>query len=475
MVGRTKEIKELNNLYDSHRAELVAVYGRRRIGKTYLINHCFAGKFLFKHAGLAPEEESEGTKGQLKKQLNHFYMSLRSYGLEGSACPNNWFEAFFLLRKLIERKDDGSRLVVFIDELPWLDGKGSSFIPAFEGFWNTFGCAQDNLFFIVCGSSTSWMENNLINNHGGLYDRVTYEIKLSPFSLHECEEFLSEKGVKLSRYDIACAYMALGGVPYYLSYIENGLSLAQNIDGLLFKKGAKLSFEFDRLFNSVFTYSDKAQQIVRLLRGRSLGYTRKEIASKTGIAEGGTLTNYLNGLIASDFVIKYAPFGYGKKEPYYKLVDPFCLFALNFALHEGENEEYFSQNFGSHKLNAWLGRAFENLCFNHIPEIKFALGVSGVSTSSSAFYSQEDGTQIDMILERKDNVINLCEMKFHSTPFKVDQDYFFLINRRNEAIRKKVSKKMSVRNTLISAYGVEKNAYWGVFTNVITLDDLFRF
>ncbi len=475
MVGRKKEIKELQNLYESRQAELVAVYGRRRVGKTFLINQCFADKFAFKHAGLAPDEENNCGTSQLQRQLNHFYMSLLSYGLQETARPKDWFEAFFLLEKFIKQKNDGSRLVVFIDELPWLDSKGSFFIQAFEGFWNSFGCAQNNLLMIVCGSATSWMEHHLINNHGGLYGRVTYEIKLSPFTLFECEEFLEEKGVGFSRYDIACAYMALGGIPYYLNYISREYSLAQNMDNLLFKKGAKLGLEFDRLFHSVFTYGEKAKEIVNLLYTNSVGFTRKEIATKTGIDGGGTLTNYLNGLIASDFVLKYVPFGYSKKEPYYKLIDPFCLFYLNFASHQGENEDYFSQNYGGHKLNSWLGRAFENLCFNHVPQIKHALGISGVNTSYSAFYSKEHGMQIDMVLSRKDNVINLCEMKFYSTPFHVDKECFFIINHRNEAIRTMVGKKTSVRNTIVCSYGLDKSDYWGVFTDVITLDDLFRF
>lgn len=476
MIGRSKEMKELQKLYDSKKAELVAVYGRRRVGKTHLVSQCFAGKFFFRHAGLSPEEEKIETPSiQLEKQLNQFYMNLLSYGLKGEKKPNDWFEAFFLLRKLLCEKDDGSRQVVFIDELPWMDTPNSSFVQAFEGFWNSFGCGQDSLLLIVCGSATSWMENHLINDHGGLYGRTTYEIKLAPFTLCECEELLREKGLPFSRYEIACAYMTFGGIPFYLNYLESEYSLAQNIDNLFFKKGARLALEFDRLFRSTFTYGEKAKEIVRLLHSNSVGFTRKEIAAKTGIKEGGTLTNYLNGLIASDFVLKYVPFGFDKKEPYFKLIDPFCLFYLNFASAGGENENYFSENLSSSKLNAYLGLSFENLCFNHIPQIKFALGISGVSTASSALYSKEDGTQIDMLLTRKDNVINLCEMKFCSKPFKADKECFFKMSHRAEVVKGKVAKKFSIRNTLISAYGLEKSEYWGAFVNVVTLDDLFKF
>ena len=388
--------------------------------------------------------------------------------------PKNWFEAFFLLRKLITSKDDGSRLVVFMDELPWMDSKDSDFIKAFEGFWNSFGCAKNNLMVIVCGSATSWMENNLINNHGGLYGRVTYEIKLAPFTLFECEEFFKSKNINFSRYETTMAYMIFGGVPFYLNYIEGQYSLSQNIDNLFFKKNAKFKLEFDRLFRSIFTYSEKAKDIVKLLYTNRMGFTRKEISQKTKLAEGGTLTNYLNGLIVSDFVIKYVPFGRNKREVYYKLVDPFCFFYLNFCQEEAGNENYFSENISNYKLSIWSGYSFENVCFNHIEQIKFALGISGVSSTCSAYYSKEDGMQIDMILSRKDNVINVCEMKFYSDLFKLDKENYLKINRRANSIMEKASKKASIRNVLITTFGINKNEYSSVFTNVITLDDLFR-
>ena len=473
MIGRQKESQELEKLYHSKQAELVAIYGRRRVGKTYLVNQLFGDMFCFKHAGLAPD--GTNPKKELKKQLNQFYLSLLFYGYKPGQAPKDWYEAFFMLRKLITEKNDGSRMIVFIDELPWMDTKGSDFIKAFEGFWNSFGCAQNNLMMIICGSATSWMENNFINNHGGLYGRVTYEMKLAPFNLLECEELLKEKGILLSRYEIALSYMVFGGIPYYLNYLSEGCSLSQNMDHLFLKKDAKLRFEFDRLFESTFTYSEKAKAIVKLLFTNRLGFTKKEISQKTKIPEGGTLTKYLNGLIASDFITKYVPFGYSKKECYYKLIDPFCLFYLHFFKNEATNEDFFSQNISNYKMNIWSGFAFENVCFNHIEQIKFALGISGVSTESYAYCSKEDGIQIDMLLSRKDNVINLCEMKFYSDLFKVDKEDYLKINRRKNVIAEKVSKKTNIRNTLITTYGLFKNEYSNVFTNVITLDDLFRF
>ena len=229
MTGRTKETKELNDLYDSGKAELVAIYGRRRVGKTFLVNELFADRMTFRHAGLSPADDEAMSS---KKQLNHFYHSLLLHGMKKSRCPADWLEAFFMLEKLLMEMDDGSRQLVFFDELPWLDTPKSGFMTAFEGFWNTWGCCRKNLMVVVCGSASSWVLDKLVNNHGGLYGRVTYEIKLSPFTLKECEEYFLSRNVILSRYDVVQCAMCLGGIPYYLGYVKGTLSLEQNIDGL---------------------------------------------------------------------------------------------------------------------------------------------------------------------------------------------------------------------------------------------------
>lgn len=475
MVGREKEIKELKRLYNSKKAEFVAVYGRRRVGKTYLINNMFKNDFIFRHAGLSPDEE-ENNK-QLSKQLNQFYNSLLIYGLKNEKKPTNWFEAFYLLQKLITEKDNGTKQVVFIDELPWLDTAKSDFINAFEGFWNNYGCANDNLLLIVCGSATSWIKNNLINNHGGLYGRITYEIKLKPFSLYECEAFLNSNDVHLSKYDIVQSYMIFGGIPFYLNYLKPDYSLSQNIDELFFKRNALLSLEFDRLFASFFDNPDKIKDIVKFLATNSLGYTRKDIVSKLKISDGGTLSKYLNALLASDFIIKYVPFGYKKNEERYKLIDPFSIFYLKFIYeNKNINEKFWSQNVTSHNLSSWRGIAFENVCFNHIEQIKFKLGISGVITEASSFFNKEDGYQIDLVLSRNDNVINLCELKFYSSEFNIDKNYYLKIMNRTSMLLEKINnKKKVINNTLITTFGIKNNEYSNVFNNVITLDDLFKF
>ena len=276
LIGRKKEIEELSELYNSNKAEFVAIYGRRRIGKTFLVDEALKGKITFRHAGLSPVDEAN-EKNSLKNQLRHFYLSLQLQGMKRNKCPTTWMEAFFMLSHFLESKDNGTRQVIFLDELPWMDTPRSGFITAFEGFWNTWACHRDNIMLVCCGSANSWMLNNLVNNHGGLYGRTTYEIKLSPFTLNECEQFYQAQDIKLSRYDIAQSYMILGGIPYYLGYMKKGLSLAQNIDLLFFDGNAKLSQEYNRLFASVFSNPEEMKRIVNFLGTKHIGFTRKEI------------------------------------------------------------------------------------------------------------------------------------------------------------------------------------------------------
>lgn len=473
MIGRKKEIEELTSLYEDNRSELVAIYGRRRVGKTFLVSEVFKDKFTFKHTALSPDKE-EGD--DLKNQLNAFYMSLLRYGIDSNiSIPKNWFEAFYLLEQLLDSKDQDERILVFIDELPWLDTIKSNFIKAFESFWNGYGCMKSNLMVVVCGSANSWIQNNLINSHGGLYNRVTYEIKLSPFTLKECEQFFLERGILMTRYDIVSSYMILGGIPYYLGYLKKGKSLAGNIDDIFFSKNAHLKLEFDRLLLSSFDNEDFIKKIICLLATKRKGYTRSEIVKELSISDGGNLTKALNALLSSDFIEKYVPFGSKSKLSNYRLIDPFCFFYLKFCCDQNKDESFWSNNVTSQELSIWRGLAFENVCLNHINEIKKSLGISGVITKTSSWnYSGENGFgQIDLIILRNDNVVNMCEIKFYSKSYVVSESLYMKVLSRDEEIRKYISKKAVVHNTLITTFDVNKNQYSSVFQNVLTLDDLF--
>lgn len=475
MIGRSEEIYELEKLYESKKPELIAIYGRRRVGKTYLVSETFSDRITFHHAGLSPA--TDNNIGILKKQLQHFYNSLLLSGMEEDKTPESWMEAFLLLERHLQSIDNGKKQLIFFDELPWLDTPKSGFIQAFEGFWNTWACHRKNIMVIVCGSAISWMQDVLINNHGGLYNRVTYEINLKPFNLFECEQFFKNNNINYSRYDIVQSYMVFGGIPFYLGYIDSRYSLAQNINRLFFSDKGRLKQEFDRLFDSIFVNPEVSKAIVRFLYTKNAGYTRKEIVENNILTDGGRLSSHLNSLIACNFIIKYVPFGLGKRQECYKLVDPFCLFYLHFI--EGQtklNEKQWEQNISTQPINIWRGFAFENVCFNHIEQIKKSLGISGVISSISPWSKRgddEEGTQIDLLIERNDNVINMCEMKFYKDEFVVNKDYYRTILRRQDMILERVSPRVAVHSTLITTFGLKRNEYSNAFNNVITLDDLF--
>ena len=477
IVGRKKEIEELKQVYASGKAEFVAIYGRRRVGKTFLVDEALKGKITFRHAGLSPVDVGSDSNFQ-KPQLQHFYQSLQLHGMRKSHCPKNWLEAFFMLEKHLQETDNGKRQVIFLDELPWLATPRSGFMTAFEGFWNTWACHRDNLMLVVCGSANSWMLDNLVNNHGGLYGRTTHEIKLHPFTLAECEQFFKSNDVRMSRYDIVQANMILGGIPYYMHYFAKKKSLAQNIDALFFERTGPLKHEFTRLFESVFTKPAEMMRVVRFLNTRRCGYTREQIAEGTEVTDNGDWAKLLNALIASDFIEKYIPFGKSKRNPYYKLIDPFCLFYLRFV--EGQTKmdaEFWMNNVQSPTINSWRGFAFEDLCWRHIDQIKRALQIANVASEQSAWAvtgdEEKEGAQIDLLIERKDNVVNMCEMKFYSEEFYVNSNYQQKLVHRTNLLAERLPRKTVIHSILVTTYGLVNNEYSSEFIDTVILDDLF--
>lgn len=477
IIGRNREIKELQDIYARNQAQFVVVYGRRRIGKTFLVNEALKDKITFHHAGLSPIDD-HGKRNMLKEQLQQFYYALQLHGMRKRHCPKSWFEAFFMLEQLLQEKDDGSRQVVFLDELPWMDTPRSNFMAAFEGFWNSWASSRDNLMLVVCGSATSWILDKLINNHGGLYGRVTREIKLSPFTLAECKAFYKDRKIKMSEYDIVQSYMILGGIPYYMDYLEPGLSLPQNIDQLFFSAAPKLGDEFERLLSSVFGNTADMKKIILALSKRRAGYTRQELAAKVHLDLGGGLSDLLKALVASGFIRRYIPFGKSKRDECYMLIDPYCLFYVHFVMgHDTIDTGFWTNHVASQVIVSWRGYAFENVCLNHIEQIKSALGIQGVITEQSAWAvrgdEDTDGSQIDLLIERKDNVVNMCEMKFYSDEFVVSKDYSRVLSRRVNKLAEALPKKMAIHSTLITTYGLKYSEYSGSFDKVLTMEALF--
>ena len=474
IIGRKQEIRELQRIYNLNEARLVAVYGRRRVGKTFLVRELFKEQFVFYHTGVSPVELKG--KSLIQAQLRAFASTLRDFGFKAPHLPKDWSEAFLFLRQHLTERRAGGRMVVFIDEMPWLDTPHSGFITAFEHFWNSWASGVDELMLIVCGSASSWIKDNLINSAGGLYDRVGCEMQLSPFTLGETEQLLVNNSVSLGRYDITEVYMATGGIPYYLNYLQPGLSASQQIDLLFFNKKAKLKDEYERLFQSTFANPDHSRRIVEILCVRHAGFSRDEISTKIGIS-GKNLTRLLHSLEAGDFIAKYHPFAKSKREQHYRLTDHFCRFWIEQVMDKNRSDNYWHANHISNAFHAWRGIAFEELCLSHIAQIKTALKIAGVATEESAWVvkgsDEKSGAQIDLVIKRSDNIVNLCEMKCCQDEYQVTKEEEMKVRGRITAIMEHLKKRQSLNVTLVTNFGLKHGIHSGIFSNVIVLDDLF--
>ena len=404
---------------------------------------------------------------------------MRSYGLQsGESVPSDWFEAFHQLQELLDTKiKAGEPRIIFLDELPWLDTPRANFMPAFEHFCNDWVLARKDVKLIVCGSATSWILDKLVNDKGGLYGRVTLPMFVEPFTLKECREFFQDGGYAMDEYDIVLSYMAFGGIPYYLDQFRRGLSVPQNFDALLYGRQAPLGDEFDRLFSSQFTHPGELQNIVALLAKKRSGYTREEIARKCNFTSGGGLTRMLSALEKSTFITPYVPFGEDMQK--YRLTDPFCLFYLKYVKDNRNATTYWQSSYNSPSMSAWSGNAFEDVCRAHIKQIKNALGIADVTTRESSWIvpgtETEKGMQIDMVIDRDDRKICLCEMKFSQGKFSVGRDYAEKIQDRIRRTMDFTDNSKPVITVLVTTYGLERNEYSGKFQKVVTMDDLFRF
>lgn len=476
IIGRKTEIEELEKLYRSDRPEFVAIYGRRRVGKTFLVKQALKGRITFQHTGVSPVDQEKG-KSRMKTQLESFYYSLLNHGLEGYTMPKSWMEAFFQLEQLLVKLDDGSRQVVFIDELPWMDTPRSGFLSAFESFWNGWCSGRDNMMLVVCSSATSWILGNFSRNRGGLYGRLTDEIKLQPFTLKECEEYFVNEGIELSRYDIVQSYMALGGIPYYISYFQKGQGLEGNIDRILFGRSPRLKDEFNRLFNAIFGNPEDCKKIIRMLATRHSGFTREEIAKATGLPFGGGLSDTLSALTESDFILRYIPYDKPNNAEHYKLIDNFCLFWLKYVEPNSLDACFMTDHITSDIMKSWRGVAFEEVCWQHITQIKRALEIGGVKSAISAWSLKGDdgqeGTQIDLLIIRDDNVVNLCEMKFAGIAYTIEKDEELKLRNRIEALKKTLKRKQTVHLTMVTTYGIAYGKHSGIVQKQVEMDDLF--
>jgi len=469
MIGRKEERRMLLERAQRDEAQLVIIYGRRRVGKTYLVREAFDGNFIFTYTGYDNVSK--------KRQLEEFAKALSHYGQKVGTAPKDWFAAFDLLLALIISHGNKSK-TVFIDEMPWMDNKNSEFITALEGFWNGRASAIKNLCFIVCGSAASWITKKILHNRGGLYNRATLRIWLKPFTLAECEEFFAVKGVRMTRYDIIGSYMIFGGIPYYLDNFDGSYSLTQNVDKLCFGERALLADEYDTVFKSLFNNPEKHMEVITALSTRKKGLIREAIKEQLSFPDGGNLSRILKELELSGFIREYDPFGKKRKGSMFQLCDSFTLFYHTWMRGRRQGHEgFWSSMLGSGAYNAWSGYAFEQVCLAHIPQIMQTLSIAGVLTSCSAWNNADhdgDGAQIDLIIDRADNVINLCEMKYCNDEYAVDKKEDLALRNKRGTFERETRTRKAVHFTLVTTYGLKRGGYSSIFQSQVCMDDLFR-
>ena len=470
MIGRKSELIRFQEAMESDQSEFIAVYGRRRVGKTFLIRQAFANHFTFAHTGIA--------KGSMHEQLVNFQDSLIDCGYKDCPIPQSWLEAFRYLKKVIAESND-IRKVVFIDEMPWMDTPRSNFTAALEHFWNGWASARNDVVLIVCGSATSWIINKVIRNKGGLHNRITGKIHLRQFSLKECEEYASARHLGMSRSQIAEAYMILGGVPHYWSFLKKDASLAQNIDRMFFSEDGELKGEFDELYASLFKRKEPYETIVIELAARKSGMTRDELVAKTGMANNGRLSERLAELEQCGFIRSYHVIGACSSAIVYQLMDSFTLFHFNFIKNNiKHSERFWSSSLGSPMYHAWRGLSFERLCLQHVNKIKEAIGIGGVDAEVGCWRHVADeqcphGAQIDLVIDRADNVVDLCEMKCTDSPYRILEGDMSEMKRRCEIYRMVTRTRKSIHMLLVSANGTEPGMYRNEINCEVTLNELF--
>jgi len=464
LVGRSFEKERFNESLQSHRSELIAVYGRRRIGKKYLIRTYFYKHIIFSFTGLR--------NGILSDQLENFMLELRRVSNQyKDVSPDGWLEAFSYLRTYLEGiRKTKKKKVIFIDEFPWVDTMRSGFLPAFENFWNTYCTTRNDLIVVICGSSASYMIKKIIRNRGGLHNRLTRKVKLEPFTLAEVKEFLKYKRVRLPDIEILKLYMTFGGIAEYLEHIQPGDSSVTAIDRICFQKGAQLEYEFDEVFKSLFEEGSYHEQIIQTLaKGPKMGMTRDEILKNKGLTSGGQFSKSLTELIESGFVEQYQSYKSRRKIARYRIFDEFCLFHLQFMLPK--KGASWTQLYTSNEYTSWAGYAFELLCCKHVQNIKKALKCDQIESLNFSWNNQQ--AQVDLVIDRKDNVVMLCEIKFYNDIFYFDEAYAQKIRKKENEFKRETNTKKAVHTIMLSTYGITGAQALGLVSKSLKMDVLF--
>jgi hypothetical protein len=474
IIGRDAEKKILREMLASGEAEMIAILGRRRVGKTFLIRNFYEENLVFEFTGV----HDAALQDQLLNFRNALQQAMKS--AVPPAAPDNWIQAFAFLSAFLKEKLAREPVVVLLDEFPWIHTPKSGFLSAFGHWWNTWASRQPRLKVVICGSAASWMIENITNNRGGLHNRVSRTIRLLPFTLKETEEFLVHRGIKLDRYQILQLYMAMGGIPQYLKQVGKGESTDQVIDKLFFEKNGFLATEFANLYQSLFANAGYHEAIVAVLAKKGKGMSRTEIIEACGFTTGGGTTQLFEELEGSGFITQYIPFGKTSRDIIYKLSDEYSLFYLKFIQNtRASGAGTWHKIVAGQSYTSWSGYAFESICQKHVPQIKQALGIGAVYTEASAWRhipkkAGENGAQIDLLIDRQDHCINLCEIKFSASEFVINKRYGADLDNKVKIFRTQTATRKTIFPTMITTYGVLKNDhYTGLIQAEVVMDDLF--
>ena len=454
-IGREPEQEVLRATLQSEESEMVAVIGRRRVGKTFLIKKTYTDRIAFEVIGV----QNAG----LSEQLQNFAFRINQvfYGGEAKLKPKNWLEAFQMLILALEKQKYTQKMVIFLDELPWFDSRKSGFLRALGFFWNSW-CVDQNIVVVICGSAASWMIEQVVNDKGGLHNRITRRVDLLPFNLYETEKYLQSRNIRLDRYQLLQIYMVFGGIPHYLKEIQAGKSAIENIGRVFFSPTSTLSNEFQNLYPALFENAANHSTIIRVLSQKWKGMSRKEILVGTGLPDGGKTSEVLDELRHSGFISQYYPYGKVKRELLYRLTDEYSLFYLHFIENSTwQGNEWWQTLSQTPQFKSWCGYTFENICLKHLPQIKKALGISGIYTEASAFSyagnKSEKGFQIDLVLDRKDQTVHLFEFKFYNTVLSLDKSDASNLRERIETFRQVSKTPKHIFLSFLTTFGVKIN------------------
>ena len=459
LIGREKEQSILKDLLKTDESEFIALYGRRRVGKTFLVETVYKKEIVFSITGL----NKAGKELQLENFTNVLNTKLKKTA-QIPTTPKSWLKAFDILKHYLEGVKHSHKRVIFFDELPWLATGKSGFLTALENFWNSWASKRTDIILLVCGSAASWMISNIVKNRGGLHNRITKRIRLMPFNLYETECYLKSRNIQLERYDILQLYMVMGGIPHYLKEVKRGKSATQVIDEVCFSKDGLLRDEFENLYQGLFNKPERYINVIKILAQKPKGLTRNELIKAAKLSSGGTTTKIFEGLEESGFIIKYLPVGNNLKLALYKLSDPYSAFYLKFiANSRASGTGSWIKKSATASWKSWSGFAFERLCLAHIAQIKKALGINGIYTEESSWRktgtTTEPGTQIDLVIERGDNAINICEIKFSEIPFTITKKYADELRSKLVAFKQATKSRKTLFLTMISTFGLTENKY----------------